>query len=41
VKSAVHEDGTLFSQEEAGAFAFVGDRLVTANGLGITYFDIR
>ena len=39
--SAVHDDGTPFSQQDAGTLVFVGDRLVTANGLGITYFDIR
>jgi hypothetical protein len=39
--SAVHDDGTPFTQQEAGALVFVGDQLVIANGLGITYFDVR
>jgi outer membrane protein assembly factor BamB len=39
--SVVLEDGSPLSERETGASLFIGDALVTANGLGITYYDIR
>jgi hypothetical protein len=39
--SAVHDDGTAFSDQETGASLFIGDTLVIANGRGITYYGIQ
>jgi hypothetical protein len=40
IASVVHDDGSELDRDEIGPSVFVGDQLVIASELGITYYDI-